>query len=241
MCVHERERISDMNYLEITIKEHLLNTDISTATTTQIAQEFYVSRAFVYKVINKLGYSSFESFKNAKEDFNNNQADIITKELRGFNHEFDDMVISIISARVVYVIAFDELQACGSYFSRQLINLRCLTININDVSTIASYDRLMKKNDIIIYLSSIGAVRELKALPRNCYARYYISPYNSELYKLEKNIIGYINSSNPLSNNFERDSLIAILEKIEVILNGVRLQKLKLEREMRKRNIYKPN
>lgn len=218
-----------MNHLELTIKEYLLNTDISKQTTNQIAQHFYVSRALVYKVINKLGYNSFDAFKRDKAASQNQVISGLVDELKAYNSEINDLILSISQSHLVFVVAFGQCKTVGSYLTRQLINLGCLTINIDDESIVESYNRLLQPGDIVIYVSLSGLGAELRNLPRSNLNRYTIAPYESELYNMEKNVIGYVENFTMLSNTFERNSLAALMNKIEIILDGVRVQKVKNE------------
>lgn len=225
-----------MNYLEIMIKDHLLNTDINETTTKEIAQQFYVSRALVYKVINKLGYSSFESFKIDKQVFTEQKAIDLGRVLKKHGSEVEEIIIAIILAPVVYVIGLEETRASGMYLTRQLINLGVLAINIDDRSSISSYARIINGKDIIIYLSASGNVQEQKYLSNISCTRFVIAPLLSDLYTYEKKSIGFENNITNLSNTYERNSIAALIEKIELILSGVRIQTIKLQKNSGRMN-----
>lgn len=216
-----------MNYLEITIKDFLLNTDVSDITVKEVAQQFYVSRTLVYKVISKWGYTSFEAFKADIKDYEKFQFKVLNEKIINCQNEIEALVLAITFSKIVYVVSYGATKTAGKYMTRQLINLNCLAINIDDPSAIGSYNRLLGESDLIIYLSLNGESCETKRIPSNCTRRYIFAPENTEISIREKNVITFESNRTNLSSHFEQESVISLLKQIDLTLCGVKVQRMK--------------
>lgn len=216
-----------MNYLELTIKDFLLNSDLTGVTVKEVAHQFYVSRTLVYKVISKRGYTSFDAFKDDIKEHEKFQLITLTDKIMNCQNEIESLVLAITFSKIVYVISYGASKTAGKYMTRQLINLNCLAINIDDPTAIGSYNQLIGESDLIIYLSLSGDSCETKRIPTNCTRRYLFVPEKSEISTLEKNVIEFESSQTELSGRFEQESVISLLEEIDITLSGVKVQRTK--------------
>lgn len=216
-----------MNYLETIIKDFLLNTDISDITVKDVAQKFYVSRALVYKVIGKWDYTSFETFKAEIQEHEKLQFEALNAKIVNCQNEIEALVLTITFSKIVYIVSYGITKTAGKYMTRQLINLGCLAINIDDSTTIGSYNRLIGESDLIIYLSLDGEVSKTKRFPTKYVRRYIFAPENSEISMHEKNVIVFESNRTNLSSHFEQESVVSLLEQIDVTLSGIKVQKMK--------------
>lgn len=55
-----------MNKLEREIEEYIVSTNIEQMTAKELADKFFVSRTYLYKIIKKMGYSSYTDLKFEK-------------------------------------------------------------------------------------------------------------------------------------------------------------------------------
>lgn len=208
-----------MNYLESVICDYLIDKELGNMTTGEIADNFFVSRALIYKVLNKMGYSSFTAFKNEKSQY---QKTFFNKtELMSFDigEGINNLVNCICCANNVYVIGYNENKIIADYFTRQLVNLEIVAIHVSDSKQIFSYMKIMKKNDLIIFISNSGTdIEDYNNMANSKVEKYVITTTDSLVYKRGTNPIGINNQVSLLANIFERESIFEILNVIQIIL-----------------------
>lgn len=218
-----------MNYLEIVISNYLIDSDVRDKNVIQIAEYLYVSRALVYKVLNKMGYNSFTLFKAEKNKYQKSHSERIKQLISSEGDSNNNIVDSIYSANNLFIMGFNENKTIADYFTRQLVNLGFMAINVSDSKQIYSYLKLMKTNDVLIFISNSGADLEDYNKIANCDPKkFVITTTGSLLYTHGSNSIGIQNHVSTLANVFERDSILESLDKVQSILFQVYGTKLKI-------------
>lgn len=219
-----------MNYLEAVICNYLIDTDISDMTTIEIAEHFYVSRALIYKVLNKMGYNSFTAFKLEKYKYQKTCSSKLEQLVFDTEENINNLVNSIYFANNIYVIGYNENKIVADYFTRQLVNLEFIAIHISDCKQIHSYLKLMQSNDLIIFISNSGTdIDDYNKMMNSKVEKYVIATIDSLLYKRGSNPIGIENQVSPLADIFERESIFETLNVIQRILFRIYAYKLSMK------------
>lgn len=212
-----------MNYLEEIIRDYLLDNDISNISVKHIAQHFFVSRALVYKVLNKMGYSSFEDFKVSKQVYQEEQKNKLKTMARCGDEDIKRISHCIVNSNIIYVVAYAESRLVGEYFTRQLINLNKIAIHISDERQIISYSSVIEKDDLIIFLSNNDYTKAYKKIEHiNC-DNFVITRTGSGLYYSVQNCVGYGEPLDELANRCERDPALEMIIVANTILSYIRI------------------
>lgn len=201
-----------MNDLEKEIEEYIVTHEIEGLTAKQLADKFFISRAYLYKVIKKMGYSSYTELKYEKKlrlQCSNR------KKPKGANSNsklINDMYRDICTSNIIYVIGFNNTFLVAQYFTRQLMNLGQLVVPIGDTSTLKKYMRCMTKNDMVIYFSNTGRRVDIHERLVLCGDKYYvITKYQSALYSIADKRIGFDNEIDNLSNKYDQEDISMLL------------------------------
>ncbi len=216
-----------MNELEIKIQEYLIEADIETMTIKQIADNLYVSRPLVYRVIKKIGFNSLDEIRLKREQqlrrnfkYNHN---IVDRDL----HTVKQLVVDIGKAPIVYVIGLHGTEIVVKYFARQLINLGKQTICITDKYQLNSIMGIVQEHDLFIALSNTGLDEATVRIFRNMqHRKYVITQYMSPAYNVSELRIGINEEISIVSNRFERETTVELMIVIQYILIEYRNFKL---------------
>ncbi len=216
-----------MNHLETEIKEYLTNNDITNMTVKEIADHFYISRALVYKVINKLGYTSFSSFKKEKFQYQSNYKKLV-RNISFSNYDLiDNFIETIHNSYVVYVVSLEDSNLATKYMKQQLINLNKVSIEIIGIETLKHYFKIFSKNDLVVLISNNGNSNELyNILNQSIVKVFVLTQYGSCLYKEAPNHIGINTNAYKLADKFERENMVEIIIAIQYILDKFREYKV---------------
>lgn len=212
-----------MSKLEEEIRDYLINKQVSDMTATDIAEYFFVSRSYVYKVLNRMGYKSFSKFKEAKllqevryED-NTNYRTRLNKET--INHLVDELDFT----RRVIIIGFHGSAIVAEYMSRQLVNLGIFAIYISERKSLNAHLKIISDMDIVLFLSNTGFDEEIQLnMGKVECSMYVVTQFDSLIYHSTPNHIGIVNNINTLSNQFERENVSEMVVLVQIILNLVK-------------------
>ncbi len=214
-----------MKNLDVEIREYLTDNDVSQFTVQDVASMFYVSRAFVYKVLNNLGYNSFTEFKDDKRIHNLKDQAAYGKIAFSNDDVINNFMEKLESSTHVYIVALAESTIAGEYMSRQLVNIGKRAIVIKDVLDLKSYKLLFDIDDIVIIISNIGQdIDVLKILENSDVNTFTFTQYGSYLYKESHNHIGINTNLTSLSDKFERENCTNLIIAIQIVLDKFRKQ-----------------
>lgn len=208
-----------MNKLEREIEEYIISTNIEQMTAKEVADKFFVSRTYLYKIIKKMGYSSYtdlkfeKRMKNLNENFNKDDKPVLNSNV------IKEMNLDMFSAGIIYVIGFEGAGLVADFFTRQLMNLNQLVICINDTSIVIKYLSHIKTSDTVIYFSNTGRSQELHdKLQSTTNKLYVITKYKSMLYLAADKKIGFDNEVDNLSNKYDQEDISMLLMLAHTLL-----------------------
>ncbi|MFV0393087.1 MAG: MurR/RpiR family transcriptional regulator [Coprobacillaceae bacterium] len=216
-----------MNDLEMKIQEYMIDNDITNLTVKQIANNLFVSRALVYKVIKKMGFNTLSEFRQKQEQqlrrnfiYNHN---IVERDLKTVKQ----LIENIDTFNIVYVIGFHGTEIVVKYFVRQLINLGKLAICITDKYQLMSILRIVTDEDLFIGLSNTGLDEATIRLFRDIdHQKYVITQYMSPVYETSELRIGVKDDISNVSTRFERETSVELMIVMQYILIEYRNFKL---------------
>lgn len=213
-----------MNNLEYEIKEFIVSCDVSKMTVKEIAERYYVSRAYVYRIINKMGYHSLQEVNEKKDQsYQLDEISGCSKIIMDYDVVDLDMIERLaeeaIKASNVYILGYYVSKMLAQYFTRQLVNLRINAIPILDVYQLKGYANIFCDSDLVICLSNTGTEPEINdSIASIQKHRYVITKYQSKLYNREKLSIGIKNNITEISNRFECENILEAMLVIQVCL-----------------------
>lgn len=216
-----------MNNLEYEIKQFIINHDVTNITVKQIADKYYVSRAHIYRIINRMGYHSLQELQDKKAIDGKNYDDSgINKIIMDYDvvdaDVIDKLAVDVLKAKNVYIVGYYVSEVLALYLSRQLVNLKINAIPILDVYQLKGYSQIFSSNDVIICLSNTGEERDIQdSIGSIAHTRYVITKYQSNLYNREKHSIGIKSNISEISNRFECENILEAMLVIQVCLNEV--------------------
>lgn len=208
-----------MNELEMKIQEYMINNDVSELTIKQIADNLYVSRPLIYRVIKKMGFNSLEELIEKRN-----------QQLRKsflYNHNIIDKDIKVVKlltadirqSRIVYVLGLHGTEIVANYLSRQLLNLGKQTICITDKYQLLSVLDFITNDDLLIALSNTGLdAGTIRLFNDIKHPKYVITQYQSPVYEASENRIGVRADISTVSNRFERESTVELMIVAQFIL-----------------------
>ncbi|WOO88407.1 hypothetical protein R2F61_05615 [Mollicutes bacterium LVI A0078] len=216
-----------MNDLEIRIQEYMIDSDIEDMTVKQIADNLYVSRALVYKVIKKMGFNSLGEFKKKQEHqlrrnfiYSHN---IVERDLKTVKQ----LIENIDTYNIIFIIGFHGTEIVAKYFVRQLINLGKLAICITDKYQLISLLQIVTGKDLFIGLSNTGLDEATIRLFRDIkHQKYVITQYMSPVYESSELRIGVKDDISNVSTRFERETSVELMIVVQFILIEYRNIKL---------------
>lgn len=209
-----------MNKLEREIEEYIVSTNIEQMTAKEVADKFYVSRAYLYKVIKKMGYSSYTDLKfekRMKEIYDNS-----SKRERPLSNSkvIKAMNFDMYTSNVIFVIGIDGTSLVAQYFARQLMNLGQFVVCITDTCLLDKYLISIKATDTLIYFSNTGRRMDIHLQVEKCTSKYYvITKYNSKLYIEANKKIGFDNEVTNLSNKYDQENISMLLMLSHTLLS----------------------
>ncbi len=209
------------------IHHYLTTHDIQQMTAKSVASILFVSRSSVYRVCQKMGYTSFSHFRFAQKIHSEKQEIIEVNSLDVFDHVDDhllkDFIQSIHHASTIYVIGIFATEVAASYFVRQLLNLGYHAILIHDSFELESRLLHMTPSDLLINLSNTGSVSTMhQTLFERCLAPLYaITKAKSKLDLLAKKAIVFDFDFSPEDSPFVRENLYAMITIIQKILINI--------------------
>ncbi len=216
-----------MNNLEYEIKEFIINADVSKMTVKEIAEKYYVSRAYIYRIINKMGYHSLQELSEKKESCRNDSASLGKNKIIMDYDVIDTEIINalatdVLQARNVYIVGYYVSGMLAQYLTRQLVNLKIQATPILDLYQLNGYKQIIKNDDLIICISNTGTEHEINESIKSIKGlKYVITKYQSELYENESKAIGIKNNINEISNRFECENILEAMLVIQVCLNQI--------------------
>lgn len=208
-----------MNDLEMKIQEYMIENDISSLTIKQIADNLYVSRPLIYKVIKKMGFNSLEELiekrnQHLKKNFRHNH-NIVDKDLKTVKLLVDKLK----NSKTVYVVGLHGTEIVASYLSRQLINLGKQSICITDKYQLLSSLNTINSDDILVTLSNTGLDKGTMCLFQEIkHPKFVITQYQSPMYESSEFRIGVNTDISTVSNRFERESIVELMIVVQFIL-----------------------
>lgn len=213
---------------ELTIHRFLTNHDITLMSAKMVAEQLFVSRSSIYRVCQKMGYSSFSHYKYSQKISQNNDGIIEVNSLDVFDHVDDHELMTFIqhiqTAQVIYVVGIFATEIAARYFVRQLLNLGYQAILISDSYEFESRALHITNQDILIDFSVSGYVSELHhSILTHCKAPILaITRTSSDLAKLAQSSILFDFEVSHDDSPFVRENLyeaITIAQKILINLN----------------------
>ncbi len=221
-----------MNNLEDKVIEYLKMNDIDDMTAKDIADQFFVSRAYIYKVLNKMGYASYTELKYEKRNLRIPFINDVKRKTFFGNVEIDKILNAISYAKIIYIIGLDIERVVCEYFMHQLINLKKVAICVLDIHLLKKYSKVITKNDVCVLVSNSGYkidcyeyLMELKI------SIYVITKHNTNLSKVSENCITFSSEESILSNDFEVDNVSKLFEAIQIILSQFKVYVSEKEEE----------
>lgn len=212
-----------MSKLEEEIKDYLINKQVSDMTASDIAEYFFVSRSYVYKVLNRMGYKSFSKFKEAKLLQEVRYGDNANYRTRLNNETINRLVDELDFTRRVIIIGFHGSAVVAEYMSKQLVNLGIFAISISERKSLNAHLKIMSTTDIVLFLSNTGFDEEIQLnMEKVECSKYVITQFDSLIYHATPNHIGVINNINTLSTQFERENISEMVVLVQIILNLVK-------------------
>lgn len=213
-----------MNNLEDKIIEYLKLNDIDNMTAKDVADQFFVSRTYIYKVLRKMGYASYTELKYEKR---NMRIPFLNTQFRKTffeNVEIDKLVKAISCAQIVYIIGFDIERIVCDYLMHQLINLKKVAICISDIQLLKKYSKVMAGSDICILVSNTGYhasnYEYLAELKLNIYV---VTPHDSKLSKVSEHRVEFDSGKRMISNAYDTDDISQLFETIQLILSQFKI------------------
>lgn len=209
-----------MNYLEKSLKEFLTDNDISEMTVKDIAEQLYVSRALVYKVLNKMGYTSFGQFKIEKQNYHHHQQYGVSNANEDNKRIEEKLVVDIKKANIVYVVGFQENKIAAEYMTTQFLNIKKISQAIVHMNQLKSQLAMLRESDLIIFLSNTGTEDDFAPEINGILSgKYAITQEGSNLSGMVENTILINSYSEIFSNKYERENLIQMLIAIQHIFD----------------------
>lgn len=201
-----------MNDLEKEIEEYIVTSEIEDLTAKQLADKFFISRAYLYKVIKKMGYNSYTELKYEKKLRSQCKHKKKSSNSSYSSKLINDMNRDMYTSTIIYVIGFNNTFLVAQYFARQLMNLDQLVVAIGDTSTLKKYLSMITSNDTVIYFSNTGRRIDIHGRLALCSDKYYvITKYQSELYSTANKRIGFNNEIDNLSNKYDQEDISMLL------------------------------
>lgn len=112
-----------MSNLEREIEEYIVSNNIEQMTAKQLADKFFVSRTYLYKVLKQMGYSSYTDLKFEKK-MRMQKSNELKAEKPCFNDsEIRQMNSDLFKAKIIYIVGVDSTSIIAEYVARQLLNL----------------------------------------------------------------------------------------------------------------------
>lgn len=151
----------ELTKTEKIVYRYLISEDISEMSASQIAKKLYVSRPTIYRVCNKMGYQSFTHLKYAKEQKKHQKSYVMDVDSTNmFDFVDEDQLIPIIDkilvADHIFVIGTHATAIAAKFLCRQLLNLNCLAIQVEDEFELAQLKHMMSEKDLLFCLSTSG-------------------------------------------------------------------------------------
>lgn len=211
-----------MNNLENEIKEYLIDNDLTDKSVNQIADEFYVSRAYIYKVINKLGFNSYRDMKFQKQ-LKSEMPMKRTSEIQEISsNALDNIVYEIKSCNMVFILGCGLSKVSAEYFGSQLLNLGYFALWFWDIKQYKEYLNMKKKSSLTIIVSSSGVIEpQVKRILTESNKTYAVTVLDSELYNTATNVVGFNSKVDKLSDKFSRENQVDLLLVLHQILLGI--------------------
>lgn len=209
-----------MNKLEREIEEYIVSTNIENMTAKEVADKFFVSRTYLYKIIKRMGYASYTDLKfekRMKEIYDNS-----SKRERPLSNSkiIKSLNSDIYTSDVIFVIGLDSTGLVAQYFARQLMNLGQFVICITDLCLVEKYISSIKITDTIVYFSNTGRRLDIHQLMNSRTSKYYvITKYNSRLFITANNKIGFDNEVTNLSNKYDQENISMLLMLSHALLS----------------------
>mgnify|MGYP002592107203 CR=1 FL=1 len=166
---------------EYEIYQYLLNTDISNLTAGEIAKHFFVGRTMIYRVCQKMGFHTFTELKYSRQQEQADDFELSIEQLNtqiSFSH-LHPIALEIRGANRVFLYGTIASTIATEYFERQLINLGCFAVQINDRFQFEQRARGFTKGDVLVCISSSGkntdiAQSQFQSSPLLNETRHYI-------------------------------------------------------------------
>ena len=202
----------------------LIANDITHMSAEQIAEILFVSRAAIYRVCHKMGYRSFTHLKYVKEQKVEQKIELQEVDNTDVFNYVDDtqlllIIEKILQAQHVYIIGTHATSIAAQYLCRQLINLGCLAVRINDEFELDHLRHKFTAKDVVFCLSASG---------ENTVISNYISPLDSTSVAITKQnssvhahcqyAITFDFSIYKDKNSFDRENIFPLIVIIQKLL-----------------------
>lgn len=219
-----------MNDLEREIEEYIISNNINDMTAKEIADKFYVSRTYLYKVIKKMGYTSYTELKYEKKMQSINEMNVKTDYSGSHSKISKQLQVEMYNAKIIYVIGFGGTGIVAQYFSRQLINLNQVVICVTDSTNLSNRVSNITNKDAVVYFSNTGTKLEIYDMLKKRTKKFFvITKYKSDLYNISSKKIGFDNDISSLSNKYDQENITMLVMLSQVLLtkfnNHIRKQK----------------
>lgn len=208
-----------MSNLEREIEEYIVSNNIEQMTAKQLADKFFVSRTYLYKVLKQMGYSSYTDLKFEKKMRMQKSNELKAEEPCFNDSEIRQMNSDLFKAKIIYIVGVDSTSIIAEYVARQLLNLDQLVILIRDLNNLNMYTPKITPKDVVMLFSNTGNNLDIyKILDQNKLNFYVITKQDSVLYKKSEYKVGFVNEVDKLSNKFDQEDITALLMLTMILL-----------------------
>lgn len=211
---------------EYEIYQYLLNTDISNLTAGEIAKHFFVGRTMIYRVCQKMGFHTFTELKYSRQQEQADDFELSIEQLNtqiSFSH-LHPIALEIRGANRVFLYGTIASTIATEYFERQLINLGCFAVQINDRFQFEQRARGFTKGDVLVCISSSGKNTDMNGVISTITIPIIaITKRNSPLHTTLSTLCIDYNLDNYQSRNaFDRENLFPLFVIIQKVLLALR-------------------